>query len=103
MINLIKSGSLNKCTHIDLSGIYAMKEADMIQIVGEMVDFENCENLMGLHLNDLGINFNQYLTDEIKEMFLINEDDHKKIPNGDLHSAFRIHIDKVKGGLKYRK
>ena len=60
-------------------------------------------NLKLNRLNDLGINFNQYLTDEIKEMFLINEDDHKKIPNGDLHSAFRIHIDKVKGGLKYRK
>ena len=57
MINLIKFGCIKKCTHLDLSGIDALIKANLSNILGEL-EYENCGNLLGLHLNDLGVNFN---------------------------------------------
>ena len=100
---MIKTGSINKCTHLDLSGIEALTKSNIPNILGELAEFENCGNLLGLHLNDLGINNNQELSDEIKDIFHISEKNQLKMLKGDLHAAFRIYIDKIKGGLKYRK
>ena len=58
MINLIKSGCIKKCTHLDLSGINALTKVNLANILNELVEYKNCGNLLGLHLNDLGVNFN---------------------------------------------
>ena len=36
-----------------------------------MVEYHNCVNLLGLHLSDLGINFNEELREDVREIFMI--------------------------------
>lgn len=37
--------------------------------MNELSDFNNCENLLSVHLNDLGLNFDDKVKDEIIETF----------------------------------
>lgn len=103
LISLVKSRCLNKCTHMDLSGIHAINPKNLVEIVNELVEFDQCSNLLALHLNDLGLNFNQEIKDEVQDIFHITDEAQQNAPQKDLHTAFRIFIDKVKGGMKQKK
>ena len=53
-----------------------MQKKDVItSLIGELAEYKNCANLLGLHLNDLGLNFNKHLKDDVKDLFLINDED----------------------------
>ena len=62
---------------MDLSGIVAIKEQDVVEIVQELFEYEYCANLLSLHLSDLGLNMDQALKDEIMDIFQVQtkEDD----------------------------
>lgn len=68
-----------------------------------MCNHENCENLLSIHLNDLGVNFNKLLKDEIADLFRIkNYKDQFKLCKYNLAIAFNVFIEKQRGGIKYK-
>lgn len=70
-INLVKSQNMSRCTHLDLSGIDALNQNGIMELMNELFDYQYCENLLSIHLNDLGINFNSRIKDDIIELFRI--------------------------------
>ena len=70
-ISLVKGKHLTRCTHLDLSGIVDLRRASLNELMGELVDCKLCENLMSIHLNDLGLNFNLQLREDITDLFRI--------------------------------
>lgn len=62
---------MNKLTHLDLSGISALNDVNIMDIIGDLFEYQYCENLLAIHLNDLGINFNENTKDEISDQFRI--------------------------------
>lgn len=104
LINLIRSQYLKICTHLDLSGIQSLKLENILEVANELVDHELCENLLSVHMNDLGINMNQKIKEEITEIFRVQTNEDQKIavkPN--LYTAFKIFIEKVRGGEKFKR
>lgn len=56
-MSLVKSSYLKKCTHIDFSGIQAINPYTFLDVLQELSEYQNCNNLLAVHLNDLGFNF----------------------------------------------
>ena len=56
-------------THLDLSGIQAINMDNILDILNELSDYQKCGNLLSLHMNDLGLNFNSHVSDEIMDIF----------------------------------
>lgn len=100
-INLIRSQNITKCTHLDLSGILALNQDNVLELMSEVFDYQNCENLLSVHLNDLGMNFNHKVKEEIVDLFRIPTTQEQKLGEGgkgNLYIAFKIFIEKVRGG-----
>ena len=94
---------MNKLTHLDLSGIQALNDLNILNIIGDLFDFQFCENLLAIHLNDLGINFNEKTKEEIIDQFRIQTSEEKKLlGKGNLHIAFNVYFEKIRGGIKYK-
>ena len=68
---LVKSHHLKRCTHLDISGIHALKQYNFLELINELADYLNCENLLSVHMNDLGLNFDHKIKDEIVDAFRI--------------------------------
>ena len=63
---------MKKVTHLDISGINALEKGDNLQILlVELNNFRQCENLLAIHISDLGINNDQRKGEEIFEIFNI--------------------------------
>ena len=69
--HLIKGQNLMKCTHLNLSGIEALNHSNFMDLMNELFDYSNCENLLSIHLDDLGINVNQKTKDDIMDVFRV--------------------------------
>lgn len=103
-ISLVKSQSMTTLTHLDLSGIGALGPDDSLELMNELFDYQHCENLLSVHLNDLGLNFNSRIKDDMMELFRIQTSKEQYITgNGNLYAAFSVFIEKVRGGMKYRR
>lgn len=59
MIDLVRGHNFSRCTHLDLSGIKVLNTYNFLELMNELIDYQYCENMLAIHLNDLGLNFNQ--------------------------------------------
>ena len=73
LLMLIKGHCLRKCTHLNISGIQAISSKNLIELAGELIEYQNCQNLLSVHLSDLGINQDAKLKEEIKDHFQFQE------------------------------
>lgn len=72
--------------------------------MNELIDYKQCENLLSIHLCDLGLNFNKQVHDEVMDVFRIQtKQDTIQCCKGNLHVAFKIFIERIHGGRKYMR
>ena len=55
--------------------------------------------MLSVHLNDLGINFNHKCKEEIVDLFRIQTSlEQMVVGKGNLYTAFKVFIEKMRGG-----
>jgi len=69
LIRFINMGHCKKLTHLDLSGIKALDSVNQLKVFNIL---PNCDNLISVHLNHLGVNNDPVLVDQLTETFNIS-------------------------------
>lgn len=54
-----------------MSGIEALDNDMIIQVIQDLAEYEFCANLLSVHLNDLGLNIDKEKKDEVMDVFQI--------------------------------